>query len=58
MNNLIDYNDLQLGKIVGEGGFGKVYAGTYKGSQVAIKEMKHTETEHLEAFSREIWMSM
>ena len=41
---LIDQSDLKFGRneddIIGEGGFGKVYRGSWEGTEVAIKEIK------------------
>mmetsp|Transcript_8070 Transcript_8070/g.10767 ORF Transcript_8070/g.10767 Transcript_8070/m.10767 type:complete len:706 (+) Transcript_8070:66-2183(+) len=33
----IDRDEIQLGKLIGKGNFGKVYAGTCRGTEVAIK---------------------
>ena len=34
----INYDELQIGKIIGKGSYGKVYQGTYRNHIVAIKE--------------------
>lgn len=33
----IDFNELELEEVIGVGGFGKVYRGTWKGQEVAVK---------------------
>jgi len=46
-----------MGDAVGKGSFGTVYKGTYHDSPVAIKEMNIEDSEAMEAFSHEVWMS-
>ena len=46
----IDHKDLKIGKCVGEGGFGMVYFGEYKGNKVAIKEIKVDDAMKVEAY--------
>eukprot|EP00105_Crassostrea_gigas_P037477 XP_019921625.1 PREDICTED: uncharacterized protein LOC105325668 [Crassostrea gigas] len=36
---VIEFSEINLGKIIGSGGFGKVYYGTYKDSVVAVKRL-------------------
>jgi hypothetical protein len=54
----IDFEDVQMNAVVGQGAFGKVYRGVYLPTQteVAIKEMQNLDSEALQAFSREVWM--
>jgi hypothetical protein len=35
--NVVDFDQLALGQLVGEGSFGKVYAGTYLQTRIAVK---------------------
>lgn len=44
----IKYSKLEFGKMMSEGGFGRVYAGSWKGNEVAIKEFKYNEFESFE----------
>ncbi|CAF2457774.1 unnamed protein product [Rotaria sp. Silwood2] len=39
-SSMIDYNELQIGKLVGSGEFAEVYEGTYRKSRVAVKILK------------------
>lgn len=45
----INFNELQLKKKIGEGSFGVVYEGSYKGNVVAIKEVifKHIKASYI-----------
>ncbi|ELP85046.1 protein serine/threonine kinase, putative [Entamoeba invadens IP1] len=55
----LDYEDLEEEQKIGEGSFGIVYRGTYRGNIVAIKKMKHhngTEETELTEFEKEIQM--
>src|SRR5262245_49927368 len=54
----IDYNDLNLGKELGQGGFGIVYKGTYQFSPVAIKKLQigNLSLEAQEEFKKEAEM--
>ncbi|XP_063684547.1 mitogen-activated protein kinase kinase kinase 10-like isoform X2 [Bolinopsis microptera] len=36
----IEVNDIQIGEVVGYGGFGKIYKGAYNGKEVAVKEAR------------------
>ena len=55
---LIDFkNDLKIIKIIGEGGFGKVYTAEYKGQIVAVKQViveEHLKVEVYREFRREV----
>ena len=31
--NMIDYSEMEMGKVIGEGGFAKVYKATYRGNK-------------------------
>lgn len=35
----IDYADLQMGDVIGEGSFGRVYRAKWRGSDVAVKQL-------------------
>ncbi|KAL7717125.1 protein serine/threonine kinase [Entamoeba marina] len=52
----IDYDELVIEKQIGEGGFGIVYKGIFRGYTVAIKKMKNANEEQLEEFEKEVAM--
>ena len=55
----INENKLQVGEQIGEGGFGKVYKGTFNGSLIAIKELtikdENISGELFKAFQTEVY---
>jgi len=56
--NKLDPDDLEEDKKLGEGSFGIVFLGTFRGNKVAIKKMKNVDNneEALEEFSKEVAM--
>uniref|UniRef100_A0A0P4WA05 mitogen-activated protein kinase kinase kinase n=1 Tax=Scylla olivacea TaxID=85551 RepID=A0A0P4WA05_SCYOL len=43
----IDFNELGLEEVIGVGGFGKVYRGTWKGQEVAVKAARQDPDEDI-----------
>ena len=41
MSTSLDYDELIVEQQLGEGSFGVVYLGTFRGNQVAIKKMQY-----------------
>jgi len=50
----IDFGDVILGRILGEGAFGEVFIAHYSGQQVAAKVLKSTDFPLLRSFVREV----
>jgi len=52
----IDFHDMRLGTLIGRGGFGEVYRGTWRGTDVAIKMLleQNVEQSVLDAFCDEV----
>eukprot|EP00026_Physarum_polycephalum_P000640 Phypoly_transcript_00641.p1 GENE.Phypoly_transcript_00641~~Phypoly_transcript_00641.p1 ORF type:complete len:1297 (+),score=194.44 Phypoly_transcript_00641:293-4183(+) len=51
----IDFRELEVGSELGEGSFGKVYRGVYKGADVAVKKLKQQKMsrQQLDEFAQE-----
>ncbi|ELP84083.1 protein kinase domain containing protein, partial [Entamoeba invadens IP1] len=55
----LDYDELDIQKKLGEGSFGIVFKGTYRGNDVAIKKMKAMDVDQvhkLDEFEKEVAM--
>ncbi|KAE8883033.1 hypothetical protein PF003_g32913 [Phytophthora fragariae] len=57
ITNRINYKEVKLGKCLSRGGFGLVFAGQYKGRQVAVKKIRpdrSLDPKDVKAFLKEI----
>jgi serine/threonine protein kinase len=52
----IDYDELEIGEVLGEGAFSMVYRGVYNGNAVGIKKLKYQylDNNSLDEFKKEI----
>lgn len=50
----INYSELIFGECIGSGGYGEVYSGTYKSTNVAIKKQTRTNSRTQRSFINEI----
>lgn len=50
----INYEDLDLGKVIGKGAFGEVYHGHYYGAEVAVKKLGANDEEDELYLDREV----
>ena len=61
LSTKLDQNELIEEEVLGEGSFGTVYKGTFRGQKVTIKKMKNLENEGdrqklIEEFDKEVGM--
>ncbi|KAE9249046.1 hypothetical protein PF004_g3590 [Phytophthora fragariae] len=57
VTNRLDYDEVKLGRCISRGGFGLVFAGTYRTRRVAVKKIRvnrDAEAAQIEQFIREI----
>jgi len=50
----IDFNELEIGELIGQGGFSKVYHGYWRNKEVAIKQLELQSNKTLDDFRREV----
>ncbi|EKX47179.1 hypothetical protein GUITHDRAFT_86483 [Guillardia theta CCMP2712] len=57
-NSNIEFSDIELGEVIGEGGFSVVHKGTWKGMSVAVKKLKIQYADggdkHADEFRKEV----
>ncbi|ELP83546.1 protein serine/threonine kinase, putative [Entamoeba invadens IP1] len=56
LSTRLDPDDLKEEKKIGEGSFGVVFKGSYRGNVVVIKKMKNTQESLTEEFTKEVEM--
>eukprot|EP00727_Mastigamoeba_balamuthi_P004347 m51a1_g13910 putative serine-threonine protein (1906) ;mRNA; r:772429-786691 len=54
LSTRLDYDELEFGPVIGEGTFGTVYKGRWRGTDVAIKQIRSGMFLSIEELSREI----
>eukprot|EP00033_Pygsuia_biforma_P003527 GCRY01003861.1.p1 GENE.GCRY01003861.1~~GCRY01003861.1.p1 ORF type:complete len:766 (+),score=168.79 GCRY01003861.1:243-2540(+) len=52
----VDFEEVELDKLIGKGGYGEVYRGNFRGTDVAVKKLlvQKMEKKHLREFRHEI----
>lgn len=50
MEVMLNSGDVEIGSLIGKGGFGNVHEGFYKGEIVAVKQIQRVEEESIEQF--------
>ncbi|EDR27922.1 protein serine/threonine kinase, putative [Entamoeba dispar SAW760] len=56
LSTRLDPDEIKEEKKIGEGSFGIVYIGEFRGNQVAIKKMKHLGDSKMKEFEKEVMM--
>ncbi|XP_016418156.1 mitogen-activated protein kinase kinase kinase 11-like [Sinocyclocheilus rhinocerous] len=51
---MVDFNELSLEEVIGVGGFGKVYRGTWKGELVAVKAARQDPDEDISVTAQNV----
>ena len=50
MEVMLNSGDVEIGSLIGKGGFGNVHEGIYNGEIVAVKQLQRVEEESIEKF--------
>ncbi|GMI41863.1 hypothetical protein TrCOL_g327 [Triparma columacea] len=56
MEVMLNSDDVEIGSLIGKGGFGNVHEGFYKGEIVAVKQIQRVEEESIEQFRFECFL--